>query len=278
MKIIRNFLNKLSKKKKIVAVINLHGVIGNMGKFRSGLNLNSLNDRLEAAFKIKNAKAVVLSINSPGGSPVQSELIFNRIRQLAEEYKKPVLSFAEDIAASGGYWLLCAGDELYASNNSIIGSIGVISSGFGFEKAINKLGIERRVYTQGKNKSLLDPFLPEKKTDIEILKDAQKDLHQEFKNLVLSCRRNKLNESEDKLFNGEFWSGKKAKEFGLIDEIGGLHQIVRKKYGKDTTILIMNEEKSWLKKKLGMQLDSRGFMEHIQDYLEINSLLSKFGL
>ena len=172
------------RKSQNVSSISLSGIIApNMGR-RKGLNLYELDKVIEQAFSVKNLKAVVLQINSPGGSPVQSEMISKRIRDLSEDKNIPVLAFVEDVAASGGYWLACAADEIFASKASIIGSIGVVSSGFGFDKAIKKIGVDRRLYTSGENKAILDPFLPENKDDIKRLKDIQKELHNQFISFV----------------------------------------------------------------------------------------------
>ncbi len=175
--------------KSTVAVFRLDGVIGKAGGFKSGLTLDSTNDLIEKMFKMDNLDAICLSINSPGGSPVQAELIASRIIALGKEKDIPVYSFVEDVAASGGYWLACAGEKIYASRSSIVGSIGVISSGFGFHEAIEKLGIERRVYTAGKTKSVLDPFQPAKKADIDAIKKLQQEIHGHFIILVKKRRQ-----------------------------------------------------------------------------------------
>jgi len=180
------------KKKKIVSHIRLTGVIGNVGKFKQGIEYSSQEDIIKKAFSVKKAQAVAITINSPGGSPVQSHLIYKLIREQAKKNKKKVIVFAEDVAASGGYLIACSGDEIYANASSIIGSIGVIYSSFGFKDLIQKIGVERRVYTAGKNKSTLDPFLDEKKEDIERLKSIQLELHQEFINVVEESRNKKL--------------------------------------------------------------------------------------
>ena len=209
---IRKFLKKLfrCKSEPVVACVNLHGVIGKDSKLSSGLNFENVAPLLKRAFEMKKVKAVALAVNSPGGSPVQSELIYNYVRELSEEKKIPVYTFAQDVAASGGYWLLLSGDEVYAHNSSILGSIGVIFSGFGFVDLIKKIGVDRRVYTEGKNKAILDPFLPEQDENIEILKDCQRDIFEGFKDLVKSRRQGKLKELEENLFTGAFWSGKKS--------------------------------------------------------------------
>lgn len=199
---ISNFFKKIcyfKNKKPVVAHVALNGVIGKDGKMSSGLNIENTFPLLQKAFEIKNIKAVAITINSPGGSPVQSELIFNAIRELSAEKKIPVYTFARDVAASGGYWLLLAGDEIYAHQASIIGSIGVIFSGFGFVDTIKKLGIERRIYTEGKNKAILDPFMPEEQENIVILKEAQRDIFEGFKELVLTRRAGKLKDSAGKI-------------------------------------------------------------------------------
>ena len=208
------------RKSQNVSSISLSGIIApNMGR-RKGLNLYELDKVIEQAFSVKNLKAVVLQINSPGGSPVQSEMISKRIRDLSEDKNIPVLAFVEDVAASGGYWLACAADEIFASKASIIGSIGVVSSGFGFDKAIKKIGVDRRLYTSGENKAILDPFLPENKDDIKRLKDIQKELHNQFISFVKSRRGSKITNKNKDLFTGAFWSGEKSLELVLIDDYG----------------------------------------------------------
>ena len=245
----------LFKSKMLVNVINLDGVIGNIG-FKQGLTLSSLNITIEKAFSGKNLKAVAININSPGGSPVQSELISKRISQLSKEKNIPVIVFIEDIAASGGYWIACSASEVIAAENSILGSLGVIFSGFGYNKAIERIGIERRVHTQGGSKSLLDPFSPEKSEDIEIIMKVQTDIYQNFKNHVHNNRKNKLKITDEELFSGAIWSGSKAVEVGLADKIGDFYSEITERFGKDVSIKIVNQEKSWFKRKLGMALDS----------------------
>lgn len=245
----------LFKNKMLVNVINLDGVIGNIG-FKQGLTLSSLNITIEKAFTGKNLKAVAININSPGGSPVQSELIAKRISQLSKEKNIPVIVFIEDVAASGGYWIACSASEVIAAENSILGSLGVIFSGFGYNKAIERIGIERRVHTQGGSKSLLDPFSPEKSEDIEIIMKVQTDIYQNFKNHVHNNRKNKLKITDEELFSGAIWSGAKAVEFGLADKIGDFYSEITERFGQDVSIKIVNQEKSWFKRKLGMALDS----------------------
>ncbi len=263
------------KKKKIIPHIKLTGVIGNVGKFKQGIDFSGQEEIILKAFSVKKAPCVAITINSPGGSPVQSHLIFNFIRQQAKKNKKKVMVFAEDIAASGGYLIACAGDEIYANSSSIIGSIGVIYSSFGFTELIKKIGVERRVHTAGKNKSTLDPFLDEKKEDIERLKNIQLDLHKDFINVVEKSRGAKLKKSEVELFSGEFWSGTKAKELGLIDEIGDANQVLREKFGEDVIIKKFEKSKSWLSKKLS---SSNDYVDQVANILEEKSIWQKYGL
>ena len=263
------------KKKKIIPHIKFAGVIGNVGKFKQGIDFSGQEEIILKAFSVKKAPCVAITINSPGGSPVQSHLIFNFIRQQAKKNKKKVIVFAEDIAASGGYLIACAGDEIYANSSSIIGSIGVIYSSFGFTELIKKIGVERRVHTAGKNKNTLDPFLEEKKEDIERLKNIQLDLHKNFINVVEKSRGEKLKKSEVELFSGEFWSGTKSKELGLIDEIGDANQVLREKFGEDVIIKKFEKSKSWLSKKLS---SSNDHVDQVANILEEKSIWQKYGL
>src|SRR5262245_45772306 len=206
----------------VVPVLRLSGPIGMVTPLRPGLAIASLAGPIEKAFSLSKLPTVAVSINSPGGSPVQSHLIFSRIRQLAAEKEKRVYVFCEDVAASGGYFLALAGDEIYADPSSIVGSIGVISAGFGLDKLIDRFGIERRVHTAGKDKGALDPFRPERPEDVALLKAPQRDVHEVFMNVVKERRAGKLNGSEDDLFSGSFWSAPRAHELGLIDGITDL--------------------------------------------------------
>ena len=216
---------------------------------------------------------MALTINSPGGSPVQSELIYNYIRELSLEKKVPVYSFAQDVAASGGYWLLLSGDEIYAHHSSIIGSIGVIFSSFGFVDLIKKIGVDRRIYTEGKNKAILDPFLPEDSDNILILKEAQKDVFESFANIVKSRRQGKLKQDEDKLFTGAFWSGKKACELGLVDEISDMRSKMKEKFGNKVEFIQINAKKSLLK-----SFFSEKFIDNLCNKIEERLQFSRFGL
>ena len=263
------------KKKKIVPHVRLTGVIGSAGRFYKGIDLAGQREILKKAFSLKKITHVAISINSPGGSPVQSHLIYSYIRQLAEKNKVKVIIFAEDVAASGGYLIACAGDEIYANQSSIVGSIGVIFSSFGFKDLIKKIGVERRVYTAGKNKSTLDPFMDEKPEDIERLKKIQLEIHQDFIEVVEESRKDKLNKNSGvELFSGEFWSGKKAKELGLIDEIGNINQVLKEKYGKDVVVKKFEKPKSWISKKLSSSEENA---EKIASILEERSIWQRYG-
>jgi len=263
------------KKKKIVSHIKLSGVIGNVGKFKEGIDFSGQEEIIKKAFSIKKSLVVAISINSPGGSPVQSHLLYKFIREQAKKHKKKVIVFTEDVAASGGYLIACAGDEIYANPSSIVGSIGVIYSSFGFKDLIKKIGIQRRVYTAGKNKSTLDPFLEEKEEDINRLKSIQLELHEEFINVVEESRAAKLKKDNGvELFSGEFWSGKKAKELGLIDGLGNADQILKEKFGEDVEIKKFEKSKGWLAKKLS---SSEYQTEKLINILEERSIWQRYG-
>ena len=263
------------KKKKIISHIRLSGVIGNVGKFRQGIEYVGQEETIKKAFSVKKALAVAITINSPGGSPVQSHLIYKFIREQAKKNKKKVIIFTEDVAASGGYLIACAGDEIYANSSSIIGSIGVISASFGFKNLIEKIGVQRRVYTAGKNKSTLDPFLDEKEEDIQRLKNIQLELHQDFIDVVEESRGTKLNKTGGiELFSGEFWTGKKAKELGLIDGIGNSDQILREKFGDEVEIKKFGKSKGWLAKKLS---SSEDHADKFIIILEERSIWQRYG-
>ena len=261
------------KKKKIVSHVKLSGVIGNVGKFKQGIDFSGHEDIISKAFSVKKATCVAISINSPGGSPVQSHLIYNFIRQQAKKYKKKVIVFTEDVAASGGYLIACAGDEIYSNSSSIIGSIGVIYSSFGFTELIKKIGVERRVHTAGKNKSTLDPFLEEKNEDIERLKNIQLDLHKDFIDVVEKSRGTKLKKSEVELFSGEFWSGSKSKTLGLVDGIGNAHEILKEKFGDDVIIKKFEKTKGWLSQKLS----SSNQIDQFANILDERSIWQRYG-
>ncbi len=262
------------RKSNNVSVIPLNGVIAaNMGR-RKGLNLNELDKNIEQAFAAKNLKAVALQINSPGGSPVQSEMIANRIRELSDKNNIPVLAFVEDVAASGGYWLACAADEIIASKASIIGSIGVVSSGFGFDKVIEKIGIDRRLYTSGNNKAILDPFLPENPQDIKRLKAIQSELHMQFIAFVKSRRGSKINDDNKEVFTGAFWSGEKSLEIGLIDTFGEMKSILKERFGSQVKI----KEFAPKKKFFGFSSLLSSALDMLINKIDEKSIFKRFGL
>ncbi len=273
------------KKTNVVSLINFTGIIApNMGR-KKGLNIQDYNKLIEQAFQNKRNKAVVLVINSPGGSPVQSEFLADRIINLSKEKNIPVITFVEDVAASGGYWLACAADEIFASKASIIGSIGVISAGFGFDKALNKIGVDRRIYTAGKNKSLLDPFSPENKDDIKRLKNLQTKLHDHFISFItklhehfisfVTLRRGKKIDLKNKdLFTGMFWSGQEALELGLIDGIGQVNSILKDRFGDDVKIKEFQNKKRFF--DLGNLISIT--YDVISNKIEEKLIFKKFGL
>lgn len=234
---------KWTKEPVVIPVVRMVGpiMVNQGGPMRSHLNMASMAGPLQKAFDMKEAPAVVISINSPGGSPVQSRLIHERIRQLAIEKEKDVIVFCEDAAASGGYMIAVAGDVIVADPSSIIGSIGVVSGGFGFVDAIEKLGIERRIYTAGTQKAMLDPFKPENPEHLAHLDELLQDLFESFKGLVRGRRGDKLTEPEDKLFTGAFWTGNKALEYGLVDELGDMNSYIKRRFGEDTKLKLISQ-------------------------------------
>jgi serine protease SohB len=283
------FLRKLMPKRFrkegiVIPVVRLHGTIMSGGnQFRPALNLASVAPVLEKAFSIKDAPAIAISINSPGGSPVQSRLIFTRIRELAREKKKKVLIFVEDVAASGGYMIALAGDEIIADPTSIVGSIGVVSGGFGFPELLKKIGVERRVYTAGENKMILDPFQPEKEKDIVYLKSLQLEIHQVFIAMVRERRVGKLKD-DDTVFSGLFWSGTRGLELGLIDGLGDMRQELKKRYGQKTRLELVTATRSLLGRRIpgvsSMSLDAvaSGLATGLVEAAEEKALWSRYGL
>ncbi len=255
----------------VVPVVRLHGVIA--AEYRPGrLNIQSVAPLLARAFEMP-APAVALIVNSPGGSAVQSRLIAKRIRDLAAEHGRHVIVFVEDAAASGGYFIATAGDEIIADPSSIVGSIGVIFAGFGFAGALGKLGIERRVHTAGKNKSTLDPFLPEKAEDVERIKQMELDVHGVFIDWVKTRRAGRLRAEDDLLFTGEFWSGVRGLELGLVDALGDLHETLRARFGEDVRLRVIEPRRGWLR------LPSLGFAAaDLAAAIEDRALWTRLGL
>ncbi|MHA1114035.1 MAG: S49 family peptidase [Alphaproteobacteria bacterium] len=241
---------RLFQRPPVVAVLRLSGLIGGVGPLRRGMTVTETGPVIERAFALKRLKAVALAINSPGGSPVQAGLICRRIRALAEEKEIPVVAFAEDVAASGGYWLACAADEIFADENSIVGSIGVVSASFGFPGLLEKLGVDRRVHTQGALKGMLDPFRPEDPAHVVRLEAIQADMHESFKELVRARRGKRLKAGEDELFSGAFWTGRRALELGLIDGIGDLRSVMRDRFGPRLRLRAVGPRAGWLRRRL----------------------------
>ena len=264
----------------VVGVVRLAGIIGGLGPVRRGLSLAGLARTLERAFSLDGCEAVALAVNSPGGSPVQSALIHQRIRALAAEKGVRVFAFAEDVAASGGYWLALAGDEIYADESSIIGSIGVISSSFGFAEAIERLGVERRLHTAGDKKAMLDPFRPEDPDEVARLKDIQGDIHEAFKRLVRERRGGRLADDEDELFSGAFWTGRKAQELGLIDGVGDLRSVMRARYGDRVKLKLVGDERAWLWRRLARGGDAMAadWADGLVWALESRAWWARYGL
>ncbi len=261
----------------VVPVIRLNGVIGAAVPLRPGLGLATIAKTLEKAFGTRGARAVALVINSPGGSPSQSHLIFQRVRQLSVEKNIPVIAFVEDIGASGGYMLAGAADEIVADVFSIVGSIGVVGGGFGFEKLIEKLGIERRLYTSGERKAMLDPFLPEKPEDVKRLKAIQKDIHERFIALVKERRGTRLNGPEKTLFSGEFWTAPNALELGVIDRIGDLRSTLRERFGDKVRTPVISGERGFLSRKLGLDIALPNAAD-LMSTLEERAWWSRYGI
>lgn len=282
-KIFRNLISKLpidalANPDPVVAVLPLEGVIGTSGRFSNAINLANMEEKIKAAFDVYNVKAVALAINSPGGSPVQSELIVMRIRELAKEKEVPVYAFAEDVAASGGYMLALAGDEIFAHRSSIVGSIGVINTGFGYPAAIEKLGIERRVYTAGESKSLMDPFKPEVEKDVKMMKSLLKEVHDFFKDFVKEARGDRLKGVQKTIFSGQVWNGEEATKLGLIDGVGDMRSVMKEKLGDDVQFKRLKEEKGFLKGMLGMRAQKVSIAEDVIKTIETRGEWGRFGL
>jgi serine protease SohB len=268
----------------IVPVVRLSGVIGISSPLRPGLTLANVARMLERAFSMRNARAVALLINSPGGAAVQSHLIHRRIRALADEKKLPVLAFVEDVAASGGYMIACAADEIIADQSSIVGSIGVVGGSFGFNKLIEKVGIERRLYTSGEHKAMLDPFLPEKPDDVTRLKAIQQEIHESFISLVKARRGDKLDSRESALFSGEYWTGQRSLGLGLVDAVGDLRSVLRERYGDKVVTPLIAERRSLFGRRTpgigGIERWWNGptLAEDLVATLEARALWSRYGL
>ena len=259
-----------------INIVGLRGVIGDLGRFQKGLTLENCSNILDKTFTYKKPNVVVIKINSPGGSPVQSELIYDRIKTLSNKNKVKVITIAEDVAASGGYMLMCAGDILLANKSSIVGSIGVISASFGFKKLIDKVGIKRRVFTKGDRKSFLDPFEEVSKKDVSKLIKVQDSIFENFKDLVLKSRKKKIKPAQ--VFNGEFWTGEQGKNIGLVDSNENLNTYLEKHYGKKIKIRHIEEKKSFIKNLFSSRSDSNDLIDQIIQSIKENSFWSRYGL
>jgi len=278
---------RLRRGTAVVPVVRLSGTIGAVTPLRPGMSLAGVARSLERAFATRNAKAVALVINSPGGSPVQSRQIYLRIRQLAAEKKLPVLVFVEDVAASGGYMLACAGDEIFCDPSSILGSIGVVGGSFGFQELIKKIGVERRLYTAGAHKAMLDPFKPEDPDDVARVKALQGEIHAIFIALVKQSRGSRLKGAEDVLFTGEYWAGETSVSLGLADAIGDLRSILRARYGDKVKTPVVTPAAGMLSGLLGRKsvgasalgrLDGIGGLpDELISALETRAIWAKFG-
>ncbi len=269
----------------VVPVVRLSGTVGRVSRFQSGMTLSGVAPLLKKAFAIKPAPGVALILNSPGGSPVQSHLIYKRIRALAEEKDKTVIVFVEDVCASGGYMIACAGDEIVVDPASIVGSIGVVSAGFGFVDAMRKIGVERRVYTSGDAKVILDPFQPEKSEDVARLKAIQEEVHDHFIEIVRTRRGEVLAKERDaEIFSGQFWSGKTAVSLGLADRSGDIRTVLRERYGEKVRLKLFSTERSIFGQRKGVGIGGIGgaagsaFAETLLSELDERALWERYRL
>jgi signal peptide peptidase SppA len=273
-------LERLWRRPPVVSVLRFEGVIMSRQR-RGGVSLASHAAAIERAFRASGLVAVAIVVNSPGGSPVQSALLFRRIRQLAEEKGVPVIAFAEDVAASGGYWLALAGDEIFSEETSILGSIGVISAGFGFSQLIGRLGVDRRLHTAGERKSLLDPFLPEDPNDVERLTALQQDIHRAFKEHVRRRRAGKIAAADETLFSGDVLTGRMALDRGLIDGIGELRSVMRARYGDKVRLRpVLAGRRRWplLRRLTLVEREPSTLIAELADWVEARLLWARFGL
>src|SRR5512145_639708 len=280
-------IERLRNPPPTVAVLRLAGPIGQLGPLRGGLSIARLASLIERAFAMPQLKAVALAINSPGGSAAQSALIARRIRDLSREKKIPVIAFCEDVAASGGYWLACVGDEIYADANSIVGSIGVVAATFGFPDLLRKIGVERRVHTAGERKAMLDPFRPEDPDEVELLQAIQRQIHENFIDWVRERRGDRLKGSDAELFSGEFWTGQRAVELGLVDGIDDLRGAMRRRFGDQVRLRPVVSDTRMLRRWLGLPRNASdlasgglpiGWADELIAAVEARALWSRYGL
>jgi signal peptide peptidase SppA len=275
-------IGEKSERAPVVAVVRLHGVISPTPTplaARGVINTTTTESALTRAFEHDRLVAVALAINSPGGAPTQSALVAERVRELAAKKSVPVLAFCEDVAASGGYWLACAGDEIFAHGSSMVGSVGVVSAGFGLTGLLERFGVERRVHTAGTRKVRLDPFRPEEPEDIAWLKDLQGQLHDQFTAWVRERRGDRLVGTDDELFSGEVWTGLRAKELGLVDGIGTLRTVIAERY-PDAELAVAAPKRPLLA-RLGVNAPGMSTADRILaaiDAVEAKASWSRFGL
>lgn len=271
----------------VVPVVRLSGLIGFSTPLRPGLTLASSAQLLDRAFAHRRPAAVALVINSPGGSAVQSHLIFTRIRQLASERSLRVIAFVEDVAASGGYMIACAADEIVVDETSIVGSVGVVGGSFGFHRLLEKLGVERRLYTSGERKAMLDPFLPERPDDVERLKVIQREIHEFFIALVKNRRGDRLQPGETNLFSGEYWTGRRGVELGLADRIGDMRSVLRERFGEQVQMPVITAARGLLRRAFGgtaaaaimpAEFDRPSFAADLLSAAEARALWGRYGL
>ena len=289
MHMARSFLSSLRRllpkrwreRTPVVPVVRLSGVIGFSTPLRPGMTLAGSARMLERAFKVRHAKAVAIVINSPGGSAAQSHLIYKRIRSLSAEHKRPVIAFVEDVAASGGYMIACAADEIVVDPNSIVGSIGVVAASFGFDKLIQRFGIERRVHTAGERKVILDPFKPERPEDVKRLEVLQKEIHAGFIDLVKQSRGKRLKGADKTLFSGEFWIGGQAIKLGLADEVGDLRTVLRERFGKEVQMPLITPPRGLFAWRSAGAMESAiggDWAGSLVSAIEARALWSRYGL
>ncbi len=264
----------------IVPLVRLSGVVGARPRplGQGNMTAEGVVPALRRAFAVRGAKAVALTINSPGGAPVQCGLISREVRHLASKHDLPVLAFVEDIAASGGYWLACAADEIIASSSSVVGSIGVISAGFGFQNLLERFGVERRVYAEGKHKGMLDPFRPAREEDVAVLEAVLKDIRSEFLAHVEERRGSRLEDDRDNIFSAAVWSGRRALELGLIDRLGEMGEVLRERFGDEVRIRDCSPKRRWFRAPAGARSGMRDLAGAVLDELEERAWYARYGL
>lgn len=274
------FIRDQVETKPKVAVLRMAGIIADNSQVRrAGINFEKFKKPIEKAFDVPGVKAIALVINSPGGAPAQCALIASHMRALSDEKEVPIYTFVEDVAASGGYWIACIGEEIYAQSTSIVGSIGVISAGFGLEEFIKRYDVSRRVYTSGKDKSFLDPFKPERAEDVARLKDIQRAMHADFKVWVAERRAGRLSGDEETIMEGAFWTGRQALDYGLIDGIDSVQSVMKDKLGEDARFIEIEVEKKSLLSMLPLIGDAKGdLMIDALDAIDAKTHWSRYGL